>query len=59
MLKINVLISHKKKYKLCKLLVIMGDKSKASPFINQSGELVETRFIKMGHIITFSGFECQ
>lgn len=37
MLKINVLISYKEKYKLCKFLVIMGDKSKASPFINHSG----------------------
>lgn len=57
MLKINVLISCKEKYKLCKFLAIMGDKSKASPFINQSGELL--RFIKMGHVITFSCFECQ
>lgn len=59
MLKINVSTSHKEKYKLCEFLVIMGDKSKASPFINQSGELAEMRFIKMGHILTFPCFDCQ
>lgn len=56
MLKVNVSVSLKEKYKLCEFLVIMGDKSKASPFINQSGELPEMRFIKMGHILTFPCF---
>lgn len=39
MLKINVLLFPKEKDKLRKCLVIMGDKSKAGPFINQTGEL--------------------